>query len=484
VYAPTVAPKGFAGRSRIRSRQRLPIHTALATGLSERKINPTTTVLAIVVSRADAASEHIGEKLLEVADWTERTDDTTPLDHGGGTYYTREGMELRFFADRHIDATGLAGPFDDPDLLVVASKHAGDTGRLLTVHPTGNFGSADYGGEADALARAAPNAQKRALEALARHAPAGYETGIECTHHGPTDLDVPSMFVELGSSEAEWADPAGAEAVARAILDLDVDPETDRALVGFGGGHYCPRFERVVRETDWAVGHVAADWSLAAMGDPRENPVVRAAFERTGAEFALIEGDYPDLREAIDDLGFRAVSESWVRETSGVPLGTVARVEAELGAVADGVALGALAQGYTGAFEVLPLPAALVETAVGIDRDAARDAVFARSVAFETEQAGTVPAGRAALVSAAAREAIVADLVPVLEQKYDEVCVDGGRVVARTAEFDPEKARTLGIEEGPAFGRLAAGEAVEVRGREITPETVRTEREDVFPLSG
>ena len=34
-------------------------------------------MLAIVVSRADSASEHIAEHLLELADWTERTDPDT-----------------------------------------------------------------------------------------------------------------------------------------------------------------------------------------------------------------------------------------------------------------------------------------------------------------------------------------------------------------------------------------------------------------------
>ncbi|WP_435195740.1 D-aminoacyl-tRNA deacylase [Natronomonas sp. EA1] len=440
-------------------------------------------MLAVVVSTPDRASAHIGEQLLALAEWTDHTDDSRPPERGGGTYYTREGMELRVFEKRHLDLENATEPFADPDLLVFASKHAGDTGKLLTVHPTGNFGPADYGGDPNALARAAPNAQKRALEALTEHAPEGYETGIECTHHGPTDIDVPSMFVELGSAEEQWNDPAGAEAVARAILDLDVEPDTDRALVGFGGGHYCPRFERVVRETDWAVGHVAADWGLQAMGDPRENRVVEAAFERTNTRFALVEGEYPELREAIAALGYRAVSESWVRETSGVPLSTVEAVEAELGELANGVALGERAEGFDGGFAVVSLPEKLLAEAVGIDRDAARAAVAERAVAFETEQAGSVPAGRAALPDADTRERVIDALLPILEEKYEAVTREDGQVTAHERAFDPEKARTLGIEEGPAFGKLAAGQAVEVGGRHIDPDAVRTERERVFPLN-
>ncbi|OYR66438.1 hypothetical protein DJ71_22020, partial [Halorubrum sp. E3] len=140
---------------------------------------------------------------------------------GGGTYYRTDGFELREFDDLHIRLSDPTAAFDcDPEFLAFVSRHSGETGELLTAHVTGNFGPAPYGGEPETLARAAPGAEKRVVEALARHAPDGYEVGIECTHHGPTDTAVPSLFVELGSDEPQWEDPEAARAVARAVLDL------------------------------------------------------------------------------------------------------------------------------------------------------------------------------------------------------------------------------------------------------------------------
>ena len=446
-------------------------------------------MLAIVVSRDDSASVHVGERLLDLADWTERVDDARPDAEGGGRYYSTPGAELREFDDLHLYLERPADAFSEPpELLVFVSRHAGDTGPLLTAHTTGNFGPADYGGEPNALARAAPNALARVREAFERYAPDDYGVGMECTHHGPTEVGAPSLFAELGSDEEQWTDPAGAEAVARAVLDLrGVGPDRERQLVGLGGGHYVRRFERVVEETDWAVGHVAADWGLEAMGDPGDpenRELLAEAFERSAAARALLDGDGDSrpVREAVGSAGYEVVSETWLRETSGVPLDLVERAEETVASVEAGLRFGAAAEGFDGGFETVALPVDLLSEAVGIDRERAREAVSGRAVAFETTENGTVPEGRLLVREATDREAVVEGLLDVLREKYDSVERRGREALARTSGFDPEKARTLGVPEGPAFGRLAAGETVEVEGREIPPEAVESGTERRFEL--
>ncbi|AFO59292.1 D-aminoacyl-tRNA deacylase [Natrinema sp. J7-2] len=443
------------------------------------------TSLAIVESHADRASEHICERLRERADWTERTDNARSDADGGGTYYRTERAELRSFDGLHIELERPADAFDcDPALLVFASRHSGDTGPLLTGHFTGNFGPAEFGGEPDALAAAAPNALVHLLEAFDAYAPAEYEVGMEGTHHGPTDVGCPSLFAELGSGDDQWDDPAGADAVARAILDLrDVDPHRSRQVVGFGGNHYAPRFERLVRETDWAVGHIAPDWALEAMDHPTAHrDVIERAFEASDAGIALLDGEWPVLEETLTDVDCRVVSETWLREVDDRPLELVDAVEAALGAVGDGVRFGdRLAASIT----VVDLPTALLRTAQGIDPDRVRTIVEAQTVAFTTDNGGSRVGSRAALPENDARESrrtIVADLAAVLEAKYDAVRVEDDAVVAEETAFDPALARQAGVPEGPKFGSLADGESVTVDGETVSPERVRTERTDRFPI--
>ncbi|ELZ47815.1 hypothetical protein C464_07835 [Halorubrum coriense DSM 10284] len=491
-------------------------------------------MIAIVVSRADSASAHIGERLLEVGDWEAREDESRPDADGGGTYYRTDGFELREFDELHIRLSDPTAAFDcDPAFLAFVSRHSGETGELLTAHVTGNFGGAEYGGDPESLARAAPGAEKRVVEALARHAPEGYEVGIECTHHGPTAVSVPSLFVELGSDEPQWADAEAAAAVARAVLDLrgtgadlagddlgDAGTEArPRHVVGFGGGHYAPRFTRIVRETEWAVGHVGADWALADLGAPAANrDVIDAAFERSRADRAVIDGDRPELTEVVEDLGYRVVSETWVREVGDAPLPLVERLEAAIGPVDEGLRFGAVVDEAAGAFgavspgeetgavadaddgadddagsgaavRVRDLPAELLARAQGLDAGAAREAVERVAVAFDTEQGGTRAAGRVAFAIGPGTPGygdLVTGLAEVLEADYDavEVAADRNAVVARTDAFDPALAAERSVPEGPAFGRLADGEPVEVDGETVEPGEVSRTRTDRFPVDG
>ena len=484
-------------------------------------------MIAIVVSRADGASAHIGERLLEVGDWEAREDDALPDADGGGTYYRTEGFELREFDELHIRLSDPTAAFDcDPEFLAFVSRHSGESGKLLTAHVTGNFGGAEYGGEPESLARAAPGAEKRVVEALARRAPEGYEVGIECTHHGPTDVAVPSLFVELGSDEPQWEDPEAARAVARAVLDLrgtganlvDDSGGRPRHVVGFGGGHYAPRFTRIVRETEWAVGHVGAGWALADLGAPDANrDVIDAAFERSRAEHAVIEGDRPDLAAVVEGLGYRVVSETWVREVGHAPLPLVEYLEGEIAPIDEGLRFGAVdpgvavaggaateggatdedsttaatgdAAGVGDAVTVRELPDELLARAQGLDADAARAAVERVTVAFDTRQGGTRAAGRVAFAADPETPGyadLVAGLAEVLEAGYDavEVAPEGSAVVARENAFDPSLAAERGVPEGPAFGRLADGESVEVDGETVAPGDVSRTRTDRFPIDG
>ncbi|MFB6137550.1 MAG: D-aminoacyl-tRNA deacylase [Halobacteriaceae archaeon] len=456
-------------------------------------------VLGIVASRADEASMHVHEHLLDLADWTAREDGGRRAADGGGTYHTCPGAVCRTVEERHLETTDAADRFDaDLAALLFVSRHAGETGPLLTTHATGNLGPAEHGGAPNELATAAPGVVGPVLAGLADAAPDGYDVSMECTHHGPSRVGCPSQFVELGSGPEQWDDPAAARAVAAgALAARGVDPTPERSVAVFGGGHYAPRATRIARETDWGVGHVCADWGLSAVPDDATRRRVAAqAVRRSGATRAVDdtdEGTGDAVTAALADLEVPVVGERFLRETTGVPLPTVRAVEGALGTVADGVRYGDC--GRTGATDagadavadvaVVALPPTLVETAAGVDPESAVEAVASTTVAHETAEAGARPGDRVAVPAEdeRGRAAVVDALLAVCERAYD-VARSGDVVVLTRSVFDPAAAAEAGVPEGPAFGRLADGEPVTVDGETVRPEDVRTTERTEIRLSG
>jgi len=172
------------------------------------------------------------------------------------------------------------------DHYVVASRHWSSSGTpCLTVHPTGNFGKAMYGGRNRELQRVPPNPMRGVFLELLREPPRGYEVSLEATHHSPTQFETPMFFAELGSSRRQWADEAAATYLAESIMGGIASKGRAPVAVGFGGGHYCPTF--TVLESETAFGHICPKYAL----DLLTEDLIRQMVERTvdGVDRAVLD---------------------------------------------------------------------------------------------------------------------------------------------------------------------------------------------------
>ena len=147
------------------------------------------------------------------------------------------------------------------DYFVVASRHWARSGQpSLTVHPTGNFGKAMYGGRPRELQWTVANPMRGVFLELLANPPRGFEVSLEATHHSPTQFGTPMFFAELGSGERQWKDESTGRYLAEAIVKGIKEERKAPVAIGFGGGHYCPTFS--VLERDTAFGHIAAKYAL------------------------------------------------------------------------------------------------------------------------------------------------------------------------------------------------------------------------------
>ena len=419
-------------------------------------------MIAVVVSREDEASLTIRDALLDAADWGRHEP------HGPWKReWTYDGEKGEGFA--MVEKDGLHLQYDgvdedlrsvfDVSLIVFVSRHSGDTGPLLTAHHTGNFGGAEYGGEPRSLATPAPAATKHLLRFFESNAPGGFDACMEATHHGPSELDVPSVFAEVGSGPDEWERDDAARTVAQGVLSLGERDQPRTTVVGIGGGHYAPRFTRIALETDAAVGHVAADYAL-----PVDDEVLSEAYEKSDADAVVVDGNATDAT-----VEYPVVSEARLRERAGVPEETVEAVEDVLEAPAGEACLTERAQ--EGA-DAVGFDAALVHEARNVNPDAANESLEKKALGY-VERNGRVET--VAVPAGEARELAEA-LAVTIEEEHD-VTVDDEDVVVEREVFDADAARELGVEEGPDFGRLSAGEKVETDEGTVRPEDVHeTER--------
>ncbi|MDK2975147.1 MAG: D-aminoacyl-tRNA deacylase [Methanofollis sp.] len=394
-------------------------------------------------------------------------------------------LSLRETGERLIHAEGIDAGLD-ADLVVFLSRHTSShPAPALTVHVTGNFGEPSFGGEARSLAPAAPAMMHTVLRGLAAHAPPGYRVSYEATHHGPTALSTPSLFVEIGSTEQEWNDPAAANAAALAVLEAS--PGQTIPLVGFGGTHYAVRQTEIALSSQGAFGHIAPSREVPLL----DREMVSAMAEKTGAVAAYIDRKALPGKEAgrllaiLDGAGLPVLSEGEITGIGTLAWETYAAIRTIAEEIAPGSRVHPGALSGTGVPEVVEIPAPLLSEAEKADARALRDGLARMPVAVVTGKDGeTIPS---IITFKHQSEEIIHDLISLcIKLIHDRwsTTVDRDRLVVRKMRFDPARARALGVPNGPLFGRLSCGQSIEVEGRTITPAMVQSCSETCIHIPG
>ena len=176
-----------------------------------------------------------------------------------------------------LDKTGI-----NPDLLLFASRHRSETERpAFLTHVTGNWSeSADFGGNPRQLSQASAFLLKAGFSCLKRQLSfehfsqfSDFSLDMEVTHHGPTTIEKPLIFMELGSSENEWNIEKAGELMARALietcftyLELKTNDYTQIG-VGFGGTHYAPQFKKLMIEKNTAISFICPKYFIKELDE-------------------------------------------------------------------------------------------------------------------------------------------------------------------------------------------------------------------------
>ncbi|MDP7974797.1 MAG: D-aminoacyl-tRNA deacylase [Thermoprotei archaeon] len=197
------------------------------------------------------------------------------------------GCDIRFSLVQE-DLIDISGSSLSPaDLLIFPSRHVGKR-PTLTVHVSGNPGKeAKFGGLPRSLSVAAPGPMASCIRSMVKRAPQGYEVTYEVTHHGPSDVNTPSFFAEVGGTEREWHDEvaikAAAESILASLLDWCSGSLPFRPVLGLGGPHYAPLITRTALASGLAPSHILSGDVLEEDSGHFVEKMMRLAVLRSGA---------------------------------------------------------------------------------------------------------------------------------------------------------------------------------------------------------
>ncbi|MEK6954841.1 MAG: D-aminoacyl-tRNA deacylase [Candidatus Micrarchaeota archaeon] len=252
----------------------------------------------IAFSKGNLAGETIAKSLIGKHGFLEKPH----IKSGDGKYewrsWEKNGLKLVELTTLHIFSDYLKDYplFNDADLLIVASTHKSETNSpAVTAHTCGNFGAGNkLGGNPNELAHSSASALKIASNYLSSHPLEGFPFSMEATHHGPTPLKAPILFVEIGSTDKEFANEVAGDLFSDCIMEVcnkwkkgqKASPEAKTAI-GFGGTHYCSKFSRLMLEQNYEFAYVCSKHNL----DEVTPEIVKQAMEKSAEklEVALIE---------------------------------------------------------------------------------------------------------------------------------------------------------------------------------------------------
>ena len=310
-------------------------------------------VILIAVNQQDIASTNQADALRTMDAWTQRP----PVENNPA--YEFKHLRMLYLPngllfEDHLEKRWEAVTGERVSEIIFPSRHVAASGQpSLTLHPIGvphlpmeeqgPYGG--HGGQAPPPSTRLASWWKMLLEQAPKDALVeDFDLSLEVTHHGPT-VNVPCLFIEVGSTEATW----GHEGASRVLANImregllhapeDAWSEAKHAgelvLVTLGGGHYAPRANQLAALDGVWLGHMLATYALPfeQRGDGEITGTwkqsILAALEATRRSFPGGE-----LICSMDKKAFRGWQRQAIRdllEEEGIPLLTTKQIKTRLG---------------------------------------------------------------------------------------------------------------------------------------------------------
>ena len=110
---------------------------------------------------------------------------------------------------------------------------------------------------------------------------------FEAPHHGPTALNKPALFIEIGTTEKEWNDANLCNSVGQIIVDtMREQKKCYPTAICFGGTHYPEKFTNELIHGKHSLGTVIPKHALEHIDQSLFSHIIE---RNVGATVALLD---------------------------------------------------------------------------------------------------------------------------------------------------------------------------------------------------
>lgn len=235
----------------------------------------------LVASKQDSASMTMANYLIHDKDFSVYDKKNNNEEYTSEVY---KKIKLHISNETLLYIEDLDTKYPHSKAFIFLSKHRSES-RIptLTCHCTGNFADNPYGGNVRELAISYPYLQKRYLKEInnSKLALSYYQIVIEASHHGPTSLKKPVLFIEIGSTERQWIDRNAASIVCNCLLGILVNGlgQCEKVGICLGGTHYPSKFNKLLLESEFGLAAVAPKHNLESVDKDMLNQMIAKSIE-------------------------------------------------------------------------------------------------------------------------------------------------------------------------------------------------------------
>jgi len=195
------------------------------------------------------------------------------------------------------------------DGYIFLSKHMAKSNILsLTCHSTGII-KTDSTNKIKQVSTPHPYLQKSYIRSLwnNRYNFPKFQITLETTHHGPSSIHKPTLFIEIGTTEKQWNDVNLCNSISKIILQNLPIKKSYLTAIGIGGAHYPSKFTNEIINGEYAFGTIVPAHHTKFLNRELFNNILKQNYM---ADSIIIDVDklkLHDISNLIADLNMKII---------------------------------------------------------------------------------------------------------------------------------------------------------------------------------